>query len=296
MISLQNAARTGALAGNINQVFSGPSMLSQINELTDVFTLESTDIAGSTADFVPFTTDGYLLLENSRIRIGGLITNALSLPVKLQRVAAGFAVSCAITSAGTAVVTAATANLLVGQTVVGSGIAVAQSFSAGTTNTSVTVTTTQLGLVVGQVVSGTGIPAGATIATVTPGTGFTLSAAATATNNPVILSVAAPTVTAITATGFTLSAAATATQTGNLTFSGAGDITAAATVAATALAVATYAQGVGFVPINNGPPIPFLKGDRLRLVISGVVTSLGIGRTLIPSIPFVSRFGPGLTP
>ncbi len=229
MISLQNAARAAALTGNINQVFSGPSMLSQISELTDVFTLESTDIDGSTADFVPFTTDGYLLLENSRCRIGGLITNALSITAKLQRVAAGFSVTCSITSGSPAVVTAATAHLLVGQTVTGSGIA-----------------------------SGT-------------------------------------TVTAITATGFTLSAVATATQTGNLTFSGAGDLTTAGAAAASAATAATAGQALAFVPINGGPAFPFLKGDRLRLVIVAV-TTLGIGRSLIPSIPFVSRFGPGLTP
>ena len=216
MISLQNAARAAALTGNINQVFSGPSMLSQISELTDVFTLESTDIAGSTADFVPFTTNGYLLLENSRCRIGG-------------RVAAGFSVTCSITSGSPAVVTAATAHLLVGQAVTGSGIA-----------------------------SGT-------------------------------------TVTAITATGFTLSAVATATQTGNLTFSGAGDLTTAGAAAASAATAATAGQALAFVPINGGPAFPFLKGDRLRLVIVAV-TTLGIGRSLIPSIPFVSRFGPGLTP
>ena len=229
MIGLQNTARTAAKTGNINQVYSGPSMRTSVDVLVDTFTIESTDIANSFADFVPFTSDGYLELELSRIRIGGLITPTLNNTVKLQKV-----------------------------------IGTPEVFSGTTTNSSTAVTTSKTGLIIGQTVTGTGISASTTIA-------------------------------AITATGFTLSAAATATGTVDITVSGAADITAAATVAATAATAATAAQAVSFVPLNGGPAVAYKKGDNLRLVIVAV-TSLGIGRTLIPSIPLVSRLAPGQNP
>lgn len=137
-------------------------------------------------------------------------------------------------------------------------------FSATLTSGSTAVTTSKKGLLVGQAVTGTGIAAATTIA-------------------------------AITAAGFTLSANATASGTVDVTVSGAADITAAATVAATATAAATAAQAVPFVPINGGPPVSVKKGDKLRFVLVAV-TSLGIGRTVIPLIPYVSRLAPGLTP
>lgn len=228
MISLQNTARAAALTGNINQVYSGPSLASSISELTDQFTMEAGDAVNGTADFVPFTSDGYLLLENSRLRIGGLITNALNVSVKLQRVSAGMVFNATTTSASTAVVCS------------------------------------PAGLLVGQSVAGTGIPAGATIA-------------------------------AVTATGFTLSAAATATGSTVITATGAADITAAVAAVASAATAATAAQALPFAPINGGPPVPFFKGDKLRLYLTAV-TSIGTGRALIPSIPFVSRMAPGQNP
>ena len=228
MISLQNAARTAAKTGNINQVYSGPSQNSSVQECSEAITIESTDVATSFADFPAFTCEGYLLLELGRIRLGGLITNALNISVKLQRVSVGMV------------------------------------FGAVTTASSTAVTTSQTGLLVGMVVAGTGITAGTTIAT-------------------------------ITATGFTLSAATAATGFGSITITatGAADITAAQVAAATG--AATAAQALPFVPVNGGPPVPFFKGDNLRLVITAV-TSLGIGRTLLPSVPFISRNSPGSTP
>jgi hypothetical protein len=230
MIALQNAARTAAKTGNINQVYSGPSQNSSVQDCSEAITIESTDVATSFADFPAFTCEGYLLLELGRIRLGGLITNALNISVKLQRVSAGMV------------------------------------FGAVTTASSVTVTTSQTGLLVGMVVAGTGITAGTTIAT-------------------------------ITATGFTLSAATAATGFGSITITatGAADITAAQVAAASAATAATAAQALPFVPVNGGPPVPFFKGDNLRLVITAV-TSLGIGRTLLPSVPFISRNSPGSTP
>lgn len=229
MVTKQNAARAARFAGNINQVYSGPSMATRIDTFSEEFTFEATDVANSYADCVPFTLDGYLDLENSRIRIGGLITPTLNNTVKLQKV-----------------------------------IGVPEIFSATTTSASTAVTTDRTGLLVGQTVTGTGIPAATTIA-------------------------------AITAAGFTLSQAATASGTVDVTVSGVADITAAATVAATAATAATAAQAVPFVPINGGPPVGFKKGDNLRLVLASV-TSLGIGRTLLPSIPFISRLAPGVNP
>jgi hypothetical protein len=230
MTSLQNAARAAAFTGNINQVYSGLSLNTSLDILTDTFTIETGDIATTSADFVPFTSDGYLDLAASRVRIGGLITNVLAISVQLQKVTLG------------------------------------TTFVGTTTASSVTVTTSQTGLLVGMVVSGTGITAGTTIAT-------------------------------ITATGFTLSAATAATGFGVLTLvaSGAANISAALAIAATAATAATAAQAVPFVPVDGGPPVTFAKGDKLRLVITAV-TSLGIGRTLIPSIPFVTRLSPGTTP
>ena len=228
MIALQNAARTAAKTGNINQVYSGPSQNSSVQDCSEAMTIESTDVATSFADFPAFTCEGYLLLELGRIRLGGLITNALNISVKLQRVSAGMV------------------------------------FGAVTTASSTAVTTSQTGLLVGMVVAGTGITAGTTIAT-------------------------------ITATGFTLSAATAATGFGSITITatGAADITAAQVAAATG--AATAAQALPFVPVNGGPPVPFFKGDNLRLVITAV-TTLGIGRTLLPSVPFISRNSPGSTP
>ena len=228
MISLQNAARTAAKTGNINQVYSGPSQNSSVQECSEAITIESTDVATSFADFPAFTCEGYLLLELGRIRLGGLITNALNISVKLQRVSVGMV------------------------------------FGAVTTASSTAVTTSQTGLLVGMVVAGTGITAGTTIAT-------------------------------ITATGFTLSAATAATGFGSITITatGAADITAAQVAAATG--AATAAQALPFVPVNGGTPVPFFKGDNLRLVITAV-TTLGIGRTLLPSVPFISRNSPGLVP
>ena len=143
-------------------------------------------------------------------------------------------------------------------------IGLPEVFSATTTASSTAVTTSKKGLLVGQTVTGTGIAASTTIA-------------------------------AITATGFTLSANATASGTVDVTVTGAADITAAATVAATAATAATAAQAVPFVPINGGPPVAVKKGDKLRFVLVAV-TSLGIGRTIIPLIPYVSRLAPGLNP
>lgn len=154
MISLQNAARVAAFAGNINQVFSGPSMNTSLDILTDTFTLESTDAVNTNADFVPFTSDGYLDIAASRVRIGGLNTNALSITIQLQKVTLG------------------------------------TTFVGTTTASSTTVTTTQTGLLVGMVVAGTGITTGTTIATITA-TGFTLSAATAATGFGSITIVAA---------------------------------------------------------------------------------------------------------
>jgi hypothetical protein len=297
MISLQNSARNGALAGNINSNFSGPSMAAQISELSDAFTIEATDVVTSFADFVPFTSDGYLFLDNARVRIGGNITANFSIATKLQRVAAPFNVPVTLTSGNSTAACSNLGSLLVGQSVAGFGIAPAVTFVA-TTNTTTTVTTTQLGLVVGQVVTGTGITASppTTIATVTPGTGFTMSAAATSSVVGVQLSVAAPVIASISATGFTMNCGATQAGASILTLSGAADITAAAGLAhvAAAGAAATAAQVLVYAPINGGP-LPFAKGDRLRMVLVSAA-ALGVGRTIFPSIPYVSRFAPGVTP
>ena len=87
MLTLQNAARTAVLAGNITgNAYSGASMATPLRYLQEDFTMETADIAGNTADFVPFTDDGYLDLENSRIRIGGLITPTLNSTVTLFKV------------------------------------------------------------------------------------------------------------------------------------------------------------------------------------------------------------------
>lgn len=231
MISLQNAARTGALAGNINQVYSGSAMNTSLNVLTDTFTLESTDTVNTSADFVPFTVDGYLDLAASRVRIGGLITNQLSSTIQLQKVTLGL------------------------------------TFVGTTTASSTTVTTTQTGLLVGMVVAGTGITVGATIAT-------------------------------ITATGFTLSVATAASGFGIITIvaSGAANISTAQAIGSVAAgAVPTAAQAVQFTPLDGGPPVPFAKGDKLRLNITAM-SFAGAGRTLIPQIPFVARLAPGLNP
>ena len=153
MISLQNAGRAAALTGNVNQVYSGLSLNTSMDILMDTFTLEATDTTNTFADFVPFIAEGYIDLAASRVRIGGLITNALSSTIQLQKVTLG------ITFVGT------------------------------TTASSTTVTTTQTGLLVGMAVSGTGITAGATIAAITA-TGFTLSVATAATGFGVITIVA----------------------------------------------------------------------------------------------------------
>ena len=298
MISLQNTARNAALAGNINSTFAGTSLLSQISELSDAFTLEAADVVGSFADFVPFTSDGYLFLDNARVRIGGNITANFSITTKLQRVAAPFNVPVTLTSGNSTAVCSNLGNLLVGQSVAGFGIAPAVTFAATITNASTAVTTLQTGLVVGQVVTGTGITSSpaTTITAVTPGTGFTLSAAATASSVGVLLSVAAPVIASISATGFTMNCGATQTGASILTFSGAADVTAAAGLAhiAAANTAATAAQVLQYAPINGGP-IPVSKGDRLRMVLVSA-SALGVGRTILPSIPYVSRFAPGITP
>lgn len=229
MLSVQNTARAAALAGNINQAYSGPSMATIINTLADEFLIQATDVATSFADFVPFTCDGVLSLETSRLRIGGDVTAALNNTVKLQKV-----------------------------------IGTPEVFPATLTNASTVVVSAKAGLLVGQSISGPGIPL-------------------------------ATTITSMTATGFTISANATAGGTVDVTVSGFADITAAATVAASAATAATAAQAVSFVPLNGGPGVPFKKGDRLRLSIVAV-TALGIGRLLLPAIPFTSRLSPGTTP
>ena len=144
MISLQNAGRAAALTGNVNQVYSGLSLNTSMDILMDTFTLEATDTTNTFADFVPFIAEGYIDLAASRVRIGGLITNALSSTIQLQKVTLG------------------------------------TTFLGNTTNASNVVVTTQTGLLVGQTVVGTGIPALATISAITA-TGFTLSANATVT-------------------------------------------------------------------------------------------------------------------
>ena len=153
MISLQNAGRAGSLIGNVNAVYSGLSLNTSMDILMDTFTLESTDTTNTFADFVPFIAEGYIDLALSRVRIGGLITNALSSTIQLQKVTLG------------------------------------TTFVGTTTASSTAVTTTQTGLLVGMVVSGTGITAGATIAAITA-TGFTLSVATAATGFGVITIVA----------------------------------------------------------------------------------------------------------
>ena len=229
MISLQNAGRAAALTGNVNQVYSGLSLNTSMDILMDTFTLEATDTTNTFAEFVPFIAEGYIDLAASRVRIGGLITNALSSNIQLQKVTLG------------------------------------TTFLGNTTNASNAVVTTQTGLLVGQTVVGTGIPAAATI-------------------------------TAITATGFTMSANASVTATGtSIVAAGVANISAVLAVAATAAAVATAAQAVQFVPIDGGAPVTFVKGDKLRLNITGV-TSAGAGRTLILQIPVVHRRAPGLVP
>jgi hypothetical protein len=153
MISLQNAGRAAALTGNVNQVYSGLSLNTSMDILMDTFTLEATDTTNTFADFVPFIAEGYIDLALSRVRIGGLITNALSSTIQLQKVTLG------------------------------------TTFVGTTTASSTAVTTTQTGLLVGMVVSGTGITAGATITAITA-TGFTLSAATAATGFGVLTLVA----------------------------------------------------------------------------------------------------------
>ena len=177
MISLQNAGRAAALTGNVNQVYSGLSLNTSMDILTDTFTLESTDTTNTFADFVPFIAEGYLDLAASRVRIGGLITNALSSTIQLQKVTLG------------------------------------TTFVGTTTASSTTVTTTQTGLLVGMVVSGTGITAGTTIATITA-TGFTLSAATAATGFGVLTLVAsgAANISAALPVAATAGAVATAVQ------------------------------------------------------------------------------------
>jgi len=177
MTSLQNVARVAAFAGNINQAFSGPSMNTGLSILTDAFTLESTDAVNTNADFVPFTSDGYLDIAASRVRIGGLITNALSITIQLQKVTLG------------------------------------TTFVGTTTASSTAVTTSQTGLLVGMVVAGTGITTGTTISAITA-TGFTLSAATAATGFGVLTLVAsgAANISATLAIAATAATAATAAQ------------------------------------------------------------------------------------
>ena len=265
--------------------------------LYDEFTFEAADVAGSFAEFVPFTDDGFLDLENSRIRIGGLITPALSNTVTLSKVLGVSEQFTMTTTSGLATVVTAKTGLIIGQTVAGVGIAPANTFNASVTNASTAVATTQLGLglVVGQTVTGTGIQNGTTITAVVPGTGFTLSLAANATNAVVSLSVAAPTITAISATGFTMSINATVSGTNVCTVSGAAPITTATTVAATAATAAAANQSVAFTPLNGGPAVTFKKGDRLRLTLT-TPSQLGVGRTLQVTIPIQQRMGPGLAP
>lgn len=144
-------------------------------------------------------------------------------------------------------------------------IAAAVALTVGITNASTTFTSTATGLLVGQAITGTGIPANTTIATVTA-TGGTLSQAATATNATVAATIPAGSV---------------------------GDIST--TVAVVASAGAQPAAAIGLAPITGGPPVPFLRGDQPRLVLVAV-TSLGIGRKLLPSISFTQRKSPGLGP
>jgi hypothetical protein len=144
MISLQNAGRAAALTGNVNQVYSGLSLNTSMDILMDTFTLEATDTTNTFADFVPFIAEGYIDLAASRVRIGGLITNAVTANIQLQKVTLG------------------------------------TTFLGNTTNASNAVVTTQTGLLVGQTVVGTGIPATATITAITA-TGFTMSLNATVT-------------------------------------------------------------------------------------------------------------------
>lgn len=176
MLTIQNAARALALVGNINQVYSGASMGTLREVLTEEFTIEAADIAGTTADFVPFTDDGFLDLETSRIRIGGLITPTLNNTVTLWKV-----------------------------------IGVPETFNVTTTSGSTAVTTSKTGLIIGQSVAGTGIPAAATIAAITA-TGFTLSANATATGTVVCTLSGAAAITTAGVIAATATAAATAAQ------------------------------------------------------------------------------------
>lgn len=176
MIAKQNAERAARLAGDINRAYSGFSTQTELEILDDEFTIEAADVANSFGDFVPFTYDGYLDLENSRIRIGGLIAATLNNTVKLQKV-----------------------------------IGTAEVFSGSTTNASTAVVTTRKGLVIGQSVTGTGIPASTTVAAVTD-TGFTLSAAATATGTIDITLSGAADITAAATVAATAATAATAAQ------------------------------------------------------------------------------------
>ena len=69
----------------------------------------------------------------------------------------------------------------------------------------------------------------------------------------------------------------------------------AVAAAATAATAATAAQALAFVPLNGGPQVAYKKGDRLRLALTAV-TSLGIGRTLIVTVPHLVRQSPGILP
>lgn len=70
------------------------------------------------------------------------------------------------------------------------------------------------------------------------------------------------------------------------------DLTATATASAAPGSSATAAQVVPLVPTQGGAPSRLNKGDRVRLVIVGV-TSLGIGRVLMPELTFFDRCAPG---